>query len=60
MVNSDWFEGKESANPKISVQTIERIPVDFKIEEVEDIKILSVQEHHSPFMSTKPPSGAFA
>ena len=64
VVNSDWLEGEESANPKISIQFLESNPVDLKIEEVEDVEILSVQErqqsHQSASTSAKSPNEAFA
>ena len=64
VVNRDWFEGDEGADPKISVQFFESTPVDLKIEEVKDVEILSVQErqqsHQSASTSAKPPSEAFA
>ena len=64
VVNSDWLEGEEGADPKISVQFLETNPVDLKIEEVEDVEILSVRErqqsHQSASTSAKPPSEAFA
>ena len=64
VVNSDWLEGEEGADPKIAVQFLESAPVDLKIEEVEDLEILSVRErqqsHQSASTSAKPPSGAFA
>ena len=64
VVNSDWLEGEEGADPKISVQFLESDPVDLKLEEVEDVEILSVRErqqsHQSASTSAKPPSGAFA
>ena len=44
VVNNNWLEGEESADPKISIQFLEVDPVDLKIEEVEDVEILSVQE----------------
>ena len=64
VVNSAWLEGEEGADPKISVQFLESDPVDLKLEEVEDVEILSVRErqqsHQSASTSAKPPSGAFA
>ena len=64
VVNSDWLEGEKGADPKISVQFLEDAPVDLKIEEVEDVEILSVRErqqsHQSASTSAKPPSEAFA
>ena len=64
VVNSGWLEGEEGADPKISVQFLESDPVDLKIEEVEDVEILSVRErqqsHQSASTSAKPPSEAFA
>ena len=64
VVNSGWLEGEEGADPKISVQFLESAPVDLKIEEVEDVEILSVRErqqsHQSASTSAKPPSEAFA
>ena len=64
MVNSGWLEGEKGADPKISVQFLESAPVDLKIEEVEDVEILSVRErqqsHQSASTSAKAPGGAFA
>ena len=56
-----WEEG---ADPKISVQFLESALVDLKIEEVEDVEILSVRErqrsHQSASTSAKPLNEAFA
>ena len=64
VVNSDWLEGEEGADPKISVQFLKSTLVDLKIEEVEDVEIFSVREgqksHHSASTSAMPPSAAFA
>ena len=63
VVNSDWLEGEEGADPKILVQFLESALVDLKIEEVEVVETLSVREHQQSHQSasifTKPPSGAF-